>query len=247
MDNIIKFENSDFGEIRVTYLDGCPWFVAKDICDALTIKNNRDAVSKLSDDEKAMSVVPTQFGDKDMWVVNESGLYSLIFQSRKEEAQKFRLWVTGEVIPMIRRTGMYLTKEKMEEVMANPQSMVMMVDAYKEAIKELSEKSRYLNLINDSSAKFTTTEVAKSINLRSPQELNSILVDLGIIYKTRNTYALSYKYYGMGLAKINTELVTHSDERFNLVGYELNWTEKGRDFIYNKLRENGYKVEKKSF
>ena len=82
------------------------WFVAKDVCDALTIGNSRDALNRL-DDEKAMLVLPTQFGDKEMNLVNESGLYNLIFQSRKPEAKKFRKWVTCEILPILRKTGRY--------------------------------------------------------------------------------------------------------------------------------------------
>lgn len=93
--------------IRVKTVDGEPWFVAKDVCQALGIENNRDAVKRLDEDEKATSVLPTHFGDKEMWLVNESGLYNLIFQSRKAEARAFRKWVTGEVLPTLRRTGSY--------------------------------------------------------------------------------------------------------------------------------------------
>ena len=93
--------------VRVQVINGEPWFVAKDICDALGIENNRDAVSRLDDDEKLTSVVPTSGQNRQMWMVNESGLYNLIFQSRKAEARAFRRWVTGEVLPTIRRTGRY--------------------------------------------------------------------------------------------------------------------------------------------
>ena len=93
--------------IRVETIGGEPWFVAKDVCDALTITNNRDAVAQLDDDEKLMSVIPTSGQGRQMWLVNESGLYNLIFQSRKPEAKAFRKWVTAEVLPTIRKTGRY--------------------------------------------------------------------------------------------------------------------------------------------
>ena len=93
--------------IRAELVDGEPWFVAKDVCDALTIGNSRDAISRLDDDEKGVSVVATPSGEQQMNIVNESGLYNLIFQSRKPEAKKFRKWVTGEVLPSIRKTGRY--------------------------------------------------------------------------------------------------------------------------------------------
>lgn len=102
--------NASNQNIRVQMKDGEPWFVAKDVCDALTIGNSRDAVNRLDDDEKAMSVLPTQFGDKEMNLVSESGLYNLIFQSRKPEAKAFRKWVTSEVLPTLRKTGRYELK-----------------------------------------------------------------------------------------------------------------------------------------
>ena len=97
--------------IRVQLINSEPWFVATDVCHVLGISNNRDAVSRLDDDEKATSALPTQFGVKDMWLVSESGLYSLIFQSRKPEAKKFRKWVTAEVLPSIRKKGYYGLKK----------------------------------------------------------------------------------------------------------------------------------------
>lgn len=99
--------NQSSTPIRVQVINDEPWFVAKDVCDTLFIKNNRDAISRLDGDEKATSVLPTQFGDKEMWLVNESGLYALILQSRKPEAKAFRKWVTSEVLPSIRKKGYY--------------------------------------------------------------------------------------------------------------------------------------------
>lgn len=93
--------------IRIAVVDDEPWFVAKDVCVALGISNNRDAVQRLDSDEKRVSEFPTPGGTQEMTMVNESGLYLLIFQSRKPEAKAFRKWVTSEVLPRIRKTGMY--------------------------------------------------------------------------------------------------------------------------------------------
>lgn len=108
--------NPNNAPVRVQVINGEPWFVAKDICDALSIENNRNATARLDDDEKGVSIVRTPSGDQQMSVVNESGLYNLIFQSRKAEAKAFRRWVTGEVLPTIRRTGRYELKWKTEVV-----------------------------------------------------------------------------------------------------------------------------------
>ncbi len=93
--------------VRVETIAGEPWFVAKDICEALSIEKHLNAVSRLDDDERGPVVVDTLGGKQTMTAVNESGLYNLIFQSRKPEAKAFRKWVTGEVLPSIRKTGRY--------------------------------------------------------------------------------------------------------------------------------------------
>lgn len=100
--------NENNKPIRVELVAGEPWFVAKDVCDALGIEKYRDALGRLEDDEKGCPVtVDTLGGPQKMSAVNESGLYNLIFQSRKPEAKKFRKWVTSEVLPSIRKTGRY--------------------------------------------------------------------------------------------------------------------------------------------
>lgn len=104
--------NASDQQVRTFTINSESYFVAADICSCLAISNNRDAVSRLDDDEKRVSVVPTPGGPQSMTLVNESGLYNLIFQSRKPEAKEFRKWVTSEVLPALRRTGEYRMAEK---------------------------------------------------------------------------------------------------------------------------------------
>lgn len=85
--------------------DGEPWFVAADVCRALEIKNGRDAVAKLDDDEKGVGLTDTPGGAQEMTIVNEPGLYTLVLGSRKPEAKAFKRWITHEVIPSIRKTN----------------------------------------------------------------------------------------------------------------------------------------------
>jgi hypothetical protein len=85
-----------------------PLFVAADVCAALEIKNNRDAVDALDDDEKGVAIADTPGGKQNVTVITESGLYALIFKSRKESARRFRRWVTQEVLPAIRKEGFYV-------------------------------------------------------------------------------------------------------------------------------------------
>ena len=109
--SVAVISSPEFGEIRSAVVDGTPLFVAKDICDALGISKYRDALTRLDEDERASISVDTLGGKQSMIAVNESGLYTLVFQSRKPEARAFRKWVTGEVLPNIRKHGVYMTPE----------------------------------------------------------------------------------------------------------------------------------------
>ena len=106
-----------FGQFRfIKTDDGEIWFVAKDVCKVLSIKNHKDAVSRLDDDEKDEVGITDPIGrTQKTLIVNESGLYSLVFMSRKPEAKKFRKWVTSEVLPSIRKTGSYSIAKKFVE------------------------------------------------------------------------------------------------------------------------------------
>lgn len=111
MSNILPY---DFEEnlCRVVLIGGEPWWVANDVCRILDIKNPRDALSKLEDDEKGVAFTDTLGGQQEMNVISESGMFALIFKSRKPEARRFRKWVTGTVLPELRRTGRYTLHEQ---------------------------------------------------------------------------------------------------------------------------------------
>lgn len=99
------FNNEEFGSIQTTMINGEPWFVAADVCKTLEIKNSRDAMTRLDDDEKDVALTDTLGGAQTSTVVNESGLYALVLGSRKPEAKAFKRWITHDVIPSIRKHG----------------------------------------------------------------------------------------------------------------------------------------------
>lgn len=103
---VYTFNETDIS-IRIQNIDGNPWFVAKDLCDALELNDVRRAVEPLDDDEKLTGEILQSGQRRLMWLVNESGMYALVIRSNKPEAKKFRKWVTNEVLPSIRRTGSY--------------------------------------------------------------------------------------------------------------------------------------------
>ncbi|WAT81754.1 BRO family protein [Bacillus safensis] len=107
MNQLQQIFNYQDQEIRTILKDGQPWFVAKDLCEVLEIKNNRDALSRLDEDEKGVVLTDTLGGTQELAAVNEPGLYALILSSRKPEAKQFKRWITHDVIPTIRQTGQY--------------------------------------------------------------------------------------------------------------------------------------------
>ena len=109
MKNVTSIVHPKFGEITTVMIKGEPWFMAKSVCDALELSEVSNIVKRLDDDEKLRRTVFVSGQGREMWFVNESGLYNLIFQSRKPEARLFRKWVTAEVLPSIRKNGYYVT------------------------------------------------------------------------------------------------------------------------------------------
>lgn len=142
MNELKTFQNPKFGTIRTTTINGEPWFVAVDVCKALEIQNNRDAISRLDDDEKNTVVLTDgNRGNPNMTIVNEPGLYALVLGSRKPEAKAFKRWITHEVIPAIRKHGAYMTPEKVEEILLNPDTIIKLATD----LKEERERTAALN------------------------------------------------------------------------------------------------------
>lgn len=109
MNDIQIFNNPEFGDIRTVVIDNEPWFVGKDVADILGYQNgSRDINRHVDEEDKRLTKMVSQGQNRDITVINESGLYSLIFGSKLESAKKFKKWVTSEVLPSIRKTGTYI-------------------------------------------------------------------------------------------------------------------------------------------
>lgn len=120
------FSNEQFGQVRTVLIDGAPWFVAADVCRALELSNPTVAVSRLDNDERAKFNLGRQgYGS----IVSESGLYALVFSSRKPSAKQFKRWITHEVIPAIRKYGGYLTDELLAQIEENEKAISHFVNA----------------------------------------------------------------------------------------------------------------------
>lgn len=130
--NEIQVFNFNSNSVRVVVREGEPWFVAKDVCRVLELDNPRSTLALLDDDEKGVHSMDTLGGNQSMTVVTESGLYSLILRSRKPEAKMFKKWVTSEVLPSIRKHGAYLSPDKIEEVLSDPDTIIRLATTLKQ-------------------------------------------------------------------------------------------------------------------
>lgn len=131
MNEIKIFERAEFGSVRVIEKDGEPWFLAKDICLCLALGNPRTSLALLDEDEKGVHTMDTLGGAQEMSIISEAGLYSLILRSRKPNAKAFRRWVTHEILPSIRKHGAYMTPEKLEEALMNPDTIIKLAQELK--------------------------------------------------------------------------------------------------------------------
>lgn len=162
MNELQIFENKDFGKIRVKEIDNNIFFVAKDVCDSLDIKNTTQAIQRLDDDERTMLNIGRQ-GNTNL--VNEYGLYNLILASRKPEAKEFKRWITHEVIPSIRKNGGYIAGQENlsdEELMAKALLVANNKIAEKERLlKEAEPKVNFANGVINSKRCIYVNELAK--------------------------------------------------------------------------------------
>ena len=132
MNDMKIFDNPEFGRVRTVELDGEPWLVGKDVAEALGYQNPSKALSDHVDSEdKLNNESLLSLGQRGGWLINESGLYSLVLSSKLPGAKRFRRWVTTEVLPSIRKHGAYMTPETLEEAILNPDIMIRLCQQLK--------------------------------------------------------------------------------------------------------------------
>lgn len=154
MNEIQKFVNEQFGTIRTVNIDGEPWFIAKDVCDILGVQNVTQATQQLEDFERSMFNIGRQ-GEAN--IINESGFYSLVLRSRKPIAKPFRIWVTSEVLPSIRKHGMYATPSTVEAMLNDPDTMIQVLTELK------SEREHRIQLEKENASLLLDANMARDI------------------------------------------------------------------------------------
>lgn len=228
---IFKFENN---EIRTVLKDNEPWFCLKDICNILDISQPSKVKDRLN--KKGVNSIPTltNGGNQNLIYVNESNLYKVIFQSRKEEAEIFTEWVTSEVLPTIRKHGIYATDNVIDQIINNPEFGIKLLTNLKEERQARIEAERKNAILMHTNKTYTATEIAKELGFKSAIALNKDLCKKKIQYKVNKTYVLYSKYAQMGLVSIKQQIMDNGREVYN-----RHFTQYGRDFLLKLYGEQG--------
>ena len=252
MNELTVFNNEQFGELRTIMIEEEPWFVAADVCKILDLSNPTVAVERLDEDERSKFNLGRQ---GQATIINEFGLYSLVIGSRKKEAQQFKRWITHEVLPSIRKTGMYATPATIDNILANPDMFIQLLQEYKleqqknneltaqvaiqnQQLAEMRPKATYYDVVLSCPDPLSMSEIANDYG-KSAKWMNKYLHEKGIQYKMKGRKIwLPYKPYAdKGYTKIVTATVP---DKYGMHTREHTyWTQKGRLFIYDTLKSDG--------
>ena len=230
MKEIEIFNNEEFGEIRTVTIDGEPWFVGKDVAEALKYNEPHKAIQRhVEDDDRTKYPVTDSTGrTQDTWLISESGLYALIFGSKLESAKRFKHWVTNEVLPAIRKHGIYATDNVIDNILNNPDFGIELLTKLKEERTARVEAERKNAILTHVNKTYTMTEIAKELGLKSATQLNKMLAEKKIQYQVNGTWVMYSQYSTLGYEEIKQEALDTGR-----VIYHRRITQLGREFILN--------------
>ena len=220
------FQNSGY-QIRGGLINNEPYFVLADVCKALDITNPSMTIQQLDEDERAKLDLGRQ---GEAWTVTESGLYRIIMRSDKPQAKPFQKWVTGEVLPSIRKHGIYATPQTIEDMIANPDFAIELLQTLKTEREARIEAERRNAVLMHATKTYTSTEIAKELGFKSAIALNNKLADLKIQFKQNGTWLLYSQYADLGYTDIKQKALDNGQ-----VVYDRHWTQDGRLFILKVL------------
>lgn len=265
MEEIQIFNNPEFGDVRTMEIDDKPYFCASDVASMLGYSNTRDAISRHCKGvvkHDGVSKTTNQYGvvtnqTVEMSFIPEGDVYRLIVRSKLPQAEKFESWVFDEVLPSIRKSGLYAPDEllnnpdlviqamtklkeerlKTEKLQAEKEMLALENKAKEQVINELRPKLNYLDVILGSKNLLNITQIAKDYGM-SGVAMNKILEGLHIQYKQRDQWLLYSKYQSMGYT--SSETTSYYDTKGQLqTRLATKWTQKGRLFLYEILKKNG--------
>lgn len=252
--NELQVFNYNEKDIRTVKINNEPWFVLKDVCKILDLGSTSKVAARLDDDEKGVTQIQTLGGKQKIGVVNESGLYHVMLRSDKPEAKPFRKWVTSEVLPSIRKHGAYATEATLENMISNPDFAIKLFmnlkneqdmrkaleienAKQKHILLELQPKAEYADNVLSATNGINITQIAKEYGMGAVK-FNKLLHDLGIQYQHNKCWVLYDKHADKGYVISQTHYyINERGERCAKIHNK--WTQKGRQFVYEKLKAIG--------
>jgi prophage antirepressor-like protein len=255
VDEIKVFENAEFGSVRTLEVNGEPHFVGKDVADILGYQNGSRDINRHVDAEDRTDVaIHDGSQNRNMTIINESGLYSLILSSKLPKAKEFKHWVTSEVLPSIRKHGAYMTDDVLRRAITEPDFLIQLATELKEEqekrralestvavqsqqITELQPKASYYDVVLNSKDLLSIGKIAKDFG-KSAVWLNKWLHDQGVQYKQGEIWLLYQKYAEQGYTNTKTQTYNGNDGAVHTKVHTY-WTQKGRLFIYDLLKSHG--------
>nr|DAL44174.1 MAG TPA_asm: repressor domain protein [Caudoviricetes sp.]DAV03072.1 MAG TPA: repressor domain protein [Caudoviricetes sp.] len=253
-ENIKIFNNAEFGDIRVMLIDDDPWFVGKDIAVALGYNNPQKAIrDHVDEQDRGVNEMDTPGGKQPIIIINESGLYSLIFSSKLESAQRFKHWVTHDVLPSIRKHGMYMTGNLLETAIANPDFVIGLIQNMKaekeknaalqtqnkqlcEKNEEMQPKADYFDDLVAWNLAVCFRGTAKELRIPERKFIQSLIED-GYIYRDKNRNLLPKAGKGDELFVVK-EFLNRKNKHG---GLQTRVTPKGREtfrLLYASIRKS---------
>lgn len=246
MEEIRVFENKKLGSIRSVVIDGEPWFVGKDVAEILGYSNSSKAlIDHVDEDDKLNNKSLSSLGQRGGWIINESGLYSLILSSKLPKAKEFKHWVTSEVLPSIRKHGLYATDTTIDNIINNPDFGIKLLEELKaEREKRLQAEMKneinkplvdFANHVHNSDSLISIGNFAKTLNdegfdigrnrLFKYMKNNNILMSNNVPYQ---------KYIESGYFKVKE--VCKSNSYGNKMLFSTTYiTGKGQIWLYKKI------------
>ena len=250
MNELKIFENAEFGQVRTVTIDDEPWFVGRDVAEALGYAEPISAVAKKVDEaDRGVAEMETPSGKQKMTTINESGLYALIFGSKLESAKRFKHWVTSEVLPAIRKHGVYAV----DELLNNPDIAIKAFTALKEEREKnkalqadnarMKPKEIFADAVATSKQSILIGELAKILKQNGyetgEKRLFTYLRDNGYLIRRKGTdyNAPTQRSMEMGLFEVKETAVTHSDGH-TTINKTTKITGKGQQYFINKFLAN---------
>lgn len=233
------FQHEQFGSIRSVLINDEPWFIGKDVADALGYSNSRKAIiDHVHPEDKGVTKCDTPSGAQDMTVINESGIYSLVMSSKLPSARDFKRWVTSEVLPMIRKTGgVYLSPDAAERIIEDPDliiSLATMVKKQKAQLAEAMPKVEYFDRLIDRGNALSMRDTAKALGIRETA-LKELLFDHGYIYRDRKNRIRPYAEKNKGYFVLRE----FENDKNGYTSVQTLITVEGREKLLSIIRERG--------